>query len=247
MSMPLIPLAQRGTFSLEPSTYGHSTLGAPLEIWSPPNRQGLTDLVLAGIHGDEPISTSLLSLALRSLQAQALQAHVILAANPDGLARGTRANARGVDLNRNFPTSNWRAGEVHQMWTTTGPRVVKLSAGDHSASEPEVNALLETIQALKIRRIVAVHAPLSIIDDPFESSVGRRLSSMTRLPLVRGPGYETLGSLGTWGIENHVHVITYELPDDALKRIYSDHFEAVLSLLTAADHEAGSVSPFGSV
>ena len=37
---------------------------------------------------------------------------VVQCVNPDGLLAGTRQNANGVDLNRNFPASTWRPGAV---------------------------------------------------------------------------------------------------------------------------------------
>ncbi|MDI5754606.1 DUF2817 domain-containing protein, partial [Salmonella enterica subsp. enterica serovar Montevideo] len=42
--------------------------------------------------------------------------HVVLAVNPDGCQLGLRANANGIDLNRNFPAANWKAGETVYRW-----------------------------------------------------------------------------------------------------------------------------------
>ena len=95
-----------GTHSLEPDTYGRSRLGLPLEVWRPSG--DCTLLLFAGIHGEEPETTLALSRALRHLSVPSPQCAVVLAANPDGLIRGTRGNAEGVDLNRNFPASDWQ-------------------------------------------------------------------------------------------------------------------------------------------
>lgn len=100
----LRPRSAWGTIPWAPATYGRSVLGLPLEVWRPAGRCEL--LVFASIHGEEPETTYALSRALRQLAEPPAHAAVVLAANPDGLVRGTRGNARGVDLNRNFPSSN---------------------------------------------------------------------------------------------------------------------------------------------
>ncbi|HEX4110294.1 MAG TPA: M14 family zinc carboxypeptidase [Solirubrobacteraceae bacterium] len=107
MSAPARPRPERGTFVCEPARFGESGQGRPLEVWRGREDRGV--LVVAGLHGEEPETVVTLSSALRSLDAPDLAASVVLTANPDGLARGTRGNAAGIDLNRNFPTADWTA------------------------------------------------------------------------------------------------------------------------------------------
>jgi protein MpaA len=81
-------------------------------VWRPYRSEECRLLLFAGLHGEEPETTYALSRALRQLPAQPRDCGVVLAANPDGLLRGTRGNARGVDLNRNFPARDWQPSPV---------------------------------------------------------------------------------------------------------------------------------------
>lgn len=230
MTVPLRPRAQWGTHQWAPTTYGRSVLGLPLEVWRPADRCEL--LVFAGIHGEEPETTYALSRAWRQLVTPPPHVAVVLAANPDGLIRGTRANANGVDLNRNFPASNWRPDPVTSRSTLDDPSDVVLSPGVAAGSEPETQALIALIEALRPTTVVALHAPLDCIDDANASPLGARLAARTGMPLVRDVGYPTPGSFGSWGAEHGVAVITYEFPVIATEDAMRTHVPVLVELLT---------------
>jgi murein peptide amidase A len=228
----LRPRQDRGTIPWEPDLYGRSHLGVPLELWRP---AGACEILLfAGIHGEEGETTTALSKALRHLAEPSPHCAVVLAANPDGLMRGTRGNARGVELNRNFPTGNWRPDPVMHRATLDAERDVALSPGEEPGSEPETQALIALIEELEPEAVVALHAPLGCIDDPNDSALGRWLAERTGLPLVPDVGYPTPGSFGTWGAERGLPVVTYEFeptgPDAAARR----HVPVLVDLLTRA-------------
>jgi protein MpaA len=228
--MSLRPRQAWGTIVHEPGTYGRSHLGARLEVWRPRDR--CTLLLFAGIHGEEPETTIALSRALRQMPEPSPGCAVVLAANPDGLMRGTRGNARGVDLNRNFPTRDWRPDPVAHRSTLDDPRDVLLSSGTHAGSEPETRALVGLIRELRPDAVVALHAPLACIDDPNRSALGRWLAQRTGLPLVDDVGYPTPGSFGTWGAEQGIPVVTYEFALSNVDEVVRTHVAVLVELLT---------------
>lgn len=225
------PLSERGVLRGRPSVFGRSVLGAPLEVWEP--AAAASDLlVLAGTHGEEGEAVTVLSAALRSLPDGALACPVVLALNPDGLARGTRGNARGVDLNRNFPATSWSPDPVRYRWTLEDARDVALSPGEVPASEPETAAFLDLLARVAPRTILSLHAPLGCVDDPGGTPLGAWLARHTGLPRVTDIGYATPGSLGTWGAENDVAVVTWELERAPTEDLVRRHAPVLVEILT---------------
>ncbi|UCD74654.1 MAG: DUF2817 domain-containing protein [Phycisphaerales bacterium] len=164
-----------------------------------------TVLILAGIHGSEPAGTPLveaLHVHLRDNPRPVEGRTIVLlpAANPDGISNGTRTNAQGVDLNRNFPAGNFRPRKGN---------------GGQPLSEPESQALHDLILGRRPRRIVSIHQPLSCVDyDGPAESLARAMAAAGDLP-VRKLGLQP-GSLGSWAGETlGIPTITVELPAEA--------------------------------
>ena len=223
-------IAQRGTLDHAPVVYGYSVEGAPLHIWLPTDSR-VEVLVFAGIHGEEPDTTVLLSRALRSLGRRPASCAVILCANPDGVRHGTRGNANGVDLNRNFPASNWQAASVTHKWDIDSPSCVELSPGSRPLSEPEASALAEVIDDLQPDCVVSIHSPLGLIDDPESTDLGGILAERSGLQRTVLPNEHTPGSFGSWTRDRGLPTITYELPNMSVWDMLPSHLPLLRSLL----------------
>ena len=87
------------------SLSGHSVQGRPiraLELGFGSGSRGSRRVLVVGcIHGDECAGTAVVR-RLEQLPPPIFDLWVVPTVNPDGRAAGTRENARGVDLNRNF-------------------------------------------------------------------------------------------------------------------------------------------------
>lgn len=211
--------------------FGSSQQSRALEIFEP-DSSSPTILIMGSIHGDESLSTVLLSEALRSTSQDKLKAAVILAANPDGVLVGTRCNARGVDLNRNYPTANWVDTPVYYRNRPDDPQNIALSPGSCGGSEQETQAIMALVKQLKPRLIVSIHGFLACIDDPDETPVARDLALRTQMDLVPDVGYDTPGSFGSWCKEQHIPIITYELPSQDIVMMKKIHLPVLKDLVT---------------
>lgn len=161
--------------------------------------------ILATIHGDEPAGTPLVRRLAEHLQQhpdllRGRKVVLLPVANPDGMAMGTRSNARGVDLNRNFRTAN---------------RVNSPQFGLRALSESEAQAIERVIQEYTPDRIVSIHQPLTCVDyDGPAAALAGHMAQYCDLP-VQKLGARP-GSLGSYaGLTLAIPIITLELPRNA--------------------------------
>ena len=223
----------RGIVRLPSLEYGRSVLGAPLLYYPCKNKCKL--LVMAGIHGEEPETTFLLSRVLRAFDEPFDSIAFVLCANPDGVALGTRGNANGVDLNRNFKTQNFSTEKVGSRSILEAPRDTLLSPGLFAGSEPETQALVVLIEKLKPAGVLAMHAPMGCVDAPQKTPLVEGVMDAFNLPWLPDIGYKTPGSFGTWCGERGLECVTLELPRMSLEHLFDRYGRAFAEWLEVAE------------
>ena len=174
-----------------PAILGRSVHGRPIEaieLRAPHART--VALVVGCIHGNEPAGIAIARALARGPAPAGADLWIVPDLNPDGVAAGTRGNAHGVDLNRNFP---WR-------WRPLGPPGTQQYAGPRALSEPESRLARRLIRRIHPRVTVWFHQPLAVTDESGgDARVERRFAADSGLPLRRLARYP--GSAPTW--QNH--------------------------------------------
>lgn len=204
--------------------FGHSVEGRPLVALTYGAAHATRRVLVVGvIHGNESAGQSFVNRLLGESLRTATELVVVSDLNPDGVAHGTRQNARGVDLNRNFP----------YRWQPGGHRGDQQYPGTAPLSEPESRAMATLIRRLRPTVSVWFHQPVGVVDESGGSTaVEARFSAIIGLPLRTLVRYR--GSVASW--ENTTYpgttAFVVELPRHVGAALQSRAVRALRDLVT---------------
>lgn len=160
------------------------------------------------IHGDEVLAgTVVRAWAARLEKIEPRNTwRLVMIANPDGWKNKSRTNAKGVDLNRNFPSKDWEE-QALSYWKKKTKSDPRRYPGPKAESEIETQCLMKHFADFKPDLLISVHTPLGVLD----------LDG----PKLKDPGFKALpwislgnfpGSLGRYmWVDQKVPVLTVEL------------------------------------
>jgi protein MpaA len=166
-------LIAAGVAAAQPQTViGKSVKGRPIVAYERGDRSAPATVVVGVIHGNETAGLAV----IRRLRTVKLPAGVHLwlvpELNPDGVAAGTRQNAHGVDLNRNWPVG----------WKHNGRPWDGYYSGPRPMSEPENRAMRAFLLRVEPAMTIWYHQPLDEVygSDP-HVAVLKRYARLTGL------------------------------------------------------------------
>ena len=185
-------------------------------------------LIVAGIHGGSEWNTVALANELilyvneyPEVVPTNATLYIIRNMNPDGESRSHdvdgRVNNMGVDLNRNFPTQNWKAD-----WDRDGCWVWReTTGGNYGGSEPETRTVMSFISTHKIQAVISYHSaalgvfPGGVPWEPDSIRLAKALAKATGYPYPPiDTGCDYTGTLADWAVENGVGAaVDMELTD----------------------------------
>ncbi len=177
--------------------------GTPIALCSSRPLAELRDerpiLLMGGIHGDEPEGVALAEGALSWLRSECdagrgarLAPWVLIPClNVDGYEKRRRVNARGVDLNRNYPSSDWSPAADKERYFP----------GPSPASELEIQGVVGLLLGLRPRLVIHCHSwnPMVICTGAAGLADAERLGRASGYRVVDTVGYPTPGSLSRYG------------------------------------------------
>ena len=211
---------------------GTSYLGRPivaLQIQDSPHRPVIA---IGSIHGDESMGLEVVERLRNSPDIpEGLNLWIIPTVNPDGLAASVRGNARGVDLNRNFATDDWRfVGQGSEKYS-----------GEAAASEVETRAVQQFVLEQQPLLVVWWHQFGYYVDEQrtvANFDLIRRFSELTGLPITDvGCGSTPCVGNATVFINSNIEgasSFVVELPRDVSSRALDEQAQAFLAVAEMA-------------
>jgi beta-N-acetylhexosaminidase len=212
---------------------GRSVQGRPIRAVRIGSARAKVNVLAIGlIHGNEVAGRAIIAHLREAHPPRGVALWLIDELNPDGVAAGTRWNAHGVDLNRNFPY-RWQ------------PQDGVYESGPGPASEPETQALQRFVERVRPRVTVWYHQALHVVvKSAGDASLQRLYSRLSGLPRRALPAYH--GTVSSW--QNHTFrgdtAFVVELPGGALSAAdAARHTRTVLALAKAIAPPAVTPKP----
>ena len=112
-----------------------------------------------------------------------------------------------MDLNRNFPTPNWKR-DAKVYWEDRTKRDPRRWPGPNPLSEPESRYFHDEMERFQPDLIVSIHAPYGVLDFDGPTVPPTRLGRLYLDQVGIFPG--SLGNFG--GVHKGMPVVTIELP-----------------------------------
>jgi len=214
---------------------GTSVNGLPITAMRRGTPGGVVVVVVGSIHGNEESGMRITAALGDAPVPDGVELWLIDTINPDGVAVGQRRNARGVDLNRNFPGD----------WTP-----IIAPAGQYSgpgpASEPETQAFVAFAESIKPALTIWYHedlnaiAPSTGVDWPLRL----RYSALSGVPIgqVTQPGGIYTGTAAKWtrSVASESMSFVIELPDTLTDEQLAANTAALLAITAMVPGPASS-------
>ncbi len=147
-------------------------------------------LVVGCIHGNETAGIVIVDRLIAAGAPAGTEIVAVRSINPDGCARGARQNARGVDLNRNFP-SNWARIGTRGSFQWSGPQPL---------SEPESRYAVALVERLQPQVTIWFHQ-----HQGFVRAWGQSIPTARRFARLAAYPYQSIrwpfGTASNW--QNH--------------------------------------------
>ncbi|HEY1479354.1 MAG TPA: M14 family zinc carboxypeptidase [Gaiellales bacterium] len=222
--------------------FGRSRDGVPMRVFLPAGDGPIAGLLTAAQHGEEASTSLIARRLLERIPGDATRWAVVPVLNPDGLLNGTRQNAAGVDLNRNFPASTWGPEPSPTYPPGIAPelrhspnRTNLSSPGPFAGSEPETQAQMALVERLRPALVIDLHSPLDLIlvrgnapesvTGPLAASAGLKIESDLDSPCP--------GAFDDWLTEQDVPALVYEVEHAGLPELCVRHLPGLEALMRA--------------
>ncbi len=186
-------------------------------------------LLMGGIHGNEvgtvKLAHNLINwLCGNQLRFSNLTIFVVPCLNPDGAevarqfpdykhrGRIGRLNARDVDLNRNFPTTDFMSQTTWKTGRNYHDETIAVFGGDFAGSEAETKIIMDLIKKENIKNIIAFHNMGSDVMPVSGDAVAETWAQIyfKKAKFKIRYNVNLSGSLSSWAKENNIHYLTVE-------------------------------------
>jgi len=193
---------------------------------------GSTILLIGCIHGPEKNGITTSIRVLNELFAKKDLKNTLICiptVNPDGNINNTRTNSNKIDINRNFPATNWKYQDSAKLKKDKKT----YWGGKFPASEAETRLLMKLDSIYKPSAIIVLHQFLNCVEyDGTGSKLAQFISSQTGQVLKEDIGYSTPGSLGSYfGGDFRREVVTIEIPKNPSDTLQNNLVKALVDVV----------------